>query len=160
MGAALYSCGTGLYIYNRKIGAMKKIRLLWTVIKRIGFHKVLGGFVAWFFVSSLLTMLVEPGISNFGDALWYSFVACTSIGFGDYVAVTFTGRLLTVLLTIYEIVIAAMFAGTVVSYYLEVVHRRENEELMALVDKLEHLSELSPEEMQTIEEKVRSLRVK
>ena len=137
---------------------MKKLRMLWTVIKRIGFHKVLGGFVAWFFISSLLTMWVEPGINSYGDALWYSFVACTSTGFGDYVAVTFAGRLLTVVLTIYEIVIAAMFAGTVVSYYLEVVHRRENEALMMFVDKMEHLTELPPEELKRIEDKIKSLK--
>lgn len=137
---------------------MNSIRTLWTVIKRIGFHKVLAGFAAWFFVSSFLTMLAEPGITRYGDALWYSFVACTSIGFGDFVAVTFIGRMLTVMLTIYEIVVAAMFAGTVVSYYLEVVHRRENEVLASYLDKLEHLTELSPEELQHIQDKVKSMR--
>ena len=84
---------------------------------RIEFHKVLGGFAAWFFISSFLTMLAEPGITRYGDALWYSFVACTSIGFGDFTAVTFWGRLLTVLLTIYEIVIVAMFLSVVINYW-------------------------------------------
>ena len=137
---------------------VKSIRLIWSVIKRIEFHKVLGGFVAWFLVSSFLTMLAEPGITRYGDALWYSFVACTSIGFGDFTAVTFWGRLLTVLLTVYEIVIVAMFAGVVVSYYLEVVHRRENEVLVNFLDKMEHLTELSQDELKEIQEKVKQFR--
>ena len=137
---------------------VKSIRLIWSVIKRIEFHKVLGGFVAWFFVSSFLTMLAEPGITRYGDALWYSFVACTSIGFGDFTAVTFWGRLLTVILTIYEIVIVAMFAGVVVSYYLEVVHRRENEVLVNFLDKMEHLTELSKDELKEMQEKVKQYR--
>lgn len=128
------------------------------MIKRIGFHAVLGGFVAWYFISALLLMLAEPDITRYGDALWYSFVACTSIGFGDIVAKTSVGRLLTMLLTVYEIVIVAMFSGTVVSYYLEVVHRRENEVLMGYMDKLAHLTELSGEELQQIEDKVRELK--
>lgn len=137
---------------------VKRLRLLWSVIKRIGFHKVIAGFAAWFFISSFLTMLVEPGISSYGDALWYSFVACTSIGFGDLVATTFTGRLLTVILTVYEILIVAMFSGAVVSYYLEVVHRRENELIANFLDKMEHLTELSPEELREIQEKIRKFK--
>ena len=132
-----------------------KLRMLWSVIKRIGFHKVLAGFAAWFMLSSFLTMLAEPGITRCGDALWYSFVACTSIGFGDIVATTFAGRILTVLLTLYEIVIIAMFSGVVVSYYLEVVHRRENEIISNFLDKMENLTELSQEELQDIQDKVR-----
>lgn len=132
-----------------------KLRMLWSVIKRIGFHKVLAGFAAWFMLSSFITMLAEPGITRYGDALWYSFVACTSIGFGDIVATTFAGRILTVLLTLYEIVIIAMFSGVVVSYYLEVVHRRENEIISNFLDKMENLTELSQEELQDIQDKVR-----
>jgi voltage-gated potassium channel len=131
------------------------LRTLWSVTKRIGFHKVLAGFAAWFFLSSFLIMLFEPGINGYGDAVWYSFVACTSIGFGDLVAATFIGRLLTILLTVYEIVIAAMFSGVVVSYYLEVVHRRENEVITNFLDKMEHLTELSREELQEIQDKIR-----
>jgi voltage-gated potassium channel len=131
------------------------LRTLWSVTKRIGFHKVLAGFAAWFFISAFLIMLVEPGISGYGDAVWYCFVACTSIGFGDLVATTFAGRLLTILLTVYEIVIVAMFSGVVVSYYLEVVHRRENEVITNFLDKMEHLTELSREELQEIQDKIR-----
>ena len=131
------------------------LRTLWSVTKRIGFHKVLAGFAAWFFISSLLTMLAEPGITRYGDAVWYSFVACTSIGFGDLVTTTFIGRLLTVILTMYEIVIVAMFSGVVVSYYLEVVHRKENAVIANFLDKMEHLTELSQDELREIQEKVR-----
>ena len=132
--------------------------MLWSVIKRIGFHKVLAGFAVWFFLSSFMIMLAEPGITRYGDALWYSFVACTSIGFGDFTATTFIGRMLTVLLTIYEILIVAMFSGVVVSYYLEVIHRRENEVIVNFLDRMEHLTELSHEELREMQEKVQEFR--
>ena len=137
---------------------MKRLRMLWKVIKRINFDKVLYGFIGWFVIAAILIQIVEPGINSFGDALWYTFVGSTSIGFGDFVAVTFAGRMLTVITTIYEIVIVAMFSGAVVSYYLEIVHRREQESLALLIDKLEHLTELPPEELQRIQDKVRSLK--
>ena len=137
---------------------MNKAGLLWKVIKRLSFDKVLYGFIGWLLIASVIIMAAEPGITNFGDALWYTFVASTSIGFGDIVTVTFAGRLITVITTIYEIVIVAMFSGVVVSYYLEIVHRREQEELMRFMDKMEHLTELSPEELKQIEDKVRALK--
>lgn len=137
---------------------MKRVGLLWKVIKRLHFEKILYGFVAWVLLTAVIIMFVEPGITKFGDAIWYVFVASTSIGFGDFVTVTFIGRLLTVLTTIYEIVIAAMFSGVVVSYYLELVRRKENEILSGYLDKLEHLTELSPEELKQIEDKVREMR--
>ena len=137
---------------------MKKLRLLWKVIKRINFDKVLYGFIAWYVLASVIVLITEPGITRLGDALWYMFVASTSIGFGDIVAVTFIGRLITVITTLYEIVIVAMFSGTVVSYYLEVVHRREEETLKLFLDKMEHLTELAPEELQEIENKVKEMR--
>lgn len=137
---------------------MKNIRMLWSVIKRVKFDGILTGFLVWYVAASVIILLVEPGINRLGDALWYLFVACTSIGFGDLVAVTFVGRLLTVITTVYEIVIVAMFSGVVVSYYLEVVHRREQESVTMFLDKMEHLTELSPEELKQVEDKVKALK--
>lgn len=134
---------------------MKNLRLLSVVIKRLQFDRIIAGFVVFLFIASAIIAAVEPGIHGLGEGLWYTFVACTSIGFGDYVAVTFVGRLLTVIVTIYEILVVAMFSGMVVSYYLEVVHRREDETLAAYLDKLEHLTELSPEELAVMQEQVK-----
>jgi voltage-gated potassium channel len=134
---------------------MEKLRLLRVVMRRLQFDRIIAGFVAFLFIASAIIAAVEPGINGLGEGLWYSFVACTSIGFGDLVAVTFTGRLLTVIITIYEILIVAMFSGVVVSYYLEVVHRRENETLAAFLDRLEHLTELSDDELADMQDQVR-----
>ena len=137
---------------------MKKLRILWTVIKRVKFDKALFAFILWFFIAAFIILLAEPSVNTYRDALWYTFVSCTSIGFGDITAVTFIGRLVTILITIYEIVLVAMFSGLVVSYYLEVVHRREKMTATVFLDKMEHLSELSREELVEIEEKIKKLR--
>ncbi|MBE6040231.1 MAG: two pore domain potassium channel family protein [Clostridiales bacterium] len=140
---------------NKVIKAqMERLKLLRVVMRRLQFDRIIAGFVVFLFVASAIIAAVEPGIHGLGEGLWYSFVACTSIGFGDLVAVTFTGRLLTVIITIYEILIVAMFSGVVVSYYLEVVHRRENETLTAFLDRLEHLTELSDEELSEMQDQV------
>ena len=59
-----------------------------------------------------------------------------------------------------EILLVAMFSGVVVSYYLEIVRATEKDDLSMFLDKLEHVSELSQEELKEIEDKVRSIRNK
>lgn len=137
---------------------MKRYRLLWFVVKRTHTDKLLYAFLINIFAVALVITLVEPDISNYGDGLWYTFVACTTIGFGDFAAVTLIGRILTVYMAVNEILLVAIIPGVVVSYYLEVLHRRENETLTMFMDKLEHLPELSHEELQAISDKIKKLK--
>lgn len=116
------------------------------------------GFIIWYALSSAVIMMVEPGINSYGDALWYLFVACTSIGFGDMVAVTLIGRMITVITTIMEILIVAVFSGVIVSFYLEIIRVRDKENFSEIMDKLEHLTELSQDELKEIENKVKRAR--
>ncbi|MBR2547371.1 MAG: two pore domain potassium channel family protein [Eubacterium sp.] len=137
---------------------MNKLKILWKVIRHLNFDRVILGFLIWFFISAVIIMCVEPGINGLGNALWYLFVACTSIGFGDLVATTFIGRALTVILTIMEILLVAMFSGVVVSFYLEILRANEKESISAFMDKLENLTDLTPEELKEIEDKVKEIR--
>ncbi len=52
-------------------------------------------------------------------------------------------------------VLVALFSGVVVSYYLEVVHRREKITATVFLDKMEHLTELSQEELKEMQDKAR-----
>lgn len=137
---------------------MKRYRLLWSVIKRTHTDTLICVFLINMFVIALIMTIVEPGINTYEDGLWYTFVACTTIGFGDFAAVTFIGRILTVYMAVNEILLVSIIPGVVVSYYLEVIHRRENETLTIFMDKLEHLPELSREELQEISDKVKKIK--
>ena len=137
---------------------MKNIRLFWSIVRRCHFEKILIGFLISYLIVAGIILAVEPGIDSYGDALWYTFVASTTIGFGDVTALTFSGRLLTVFITVYEILLVALLSGVIISHYLEVIHRREKLTATVFMDKLEHLSELSPRELKEIEDRVRSFR--
>ena len=134
-----------------------RVRLFWSIVRRCHMEKIFVGFIGCFVFGAFLIMCREPGIDNYADALWYTFVGCTSIGFGDFVAATHFGRIITVILTLYEIVLVALLSGVVVSHYLEVVHRREKQTATVFIDKLEHLTELDREELREIQEKAKKL---
>lgn len=137
---------------------MKRWRLFWSIIKRSSADKIIYAFIVNLFVIALLITLLEPGIDRYIDGLWYTFVACTTIGFGDFVAVTVAGRILTVYIALNEILLVAILPGVMVSYYLEVIHRREKESVTMFLDRLEHLPELSREELEEISQKIKKMR--
>ena len=137
---------------------MKRLKLFWMVVKRTHMDKLVYIFVMSLFIVAAIIVAVEPEIDSYGDGLWYTFVACTTIGFGDFAAVTAIGRLLTVYMALHEILMVAVIPGVVVSYYLEVIHRRENEKLMSFLDALEHLPDMSKEELAEISVKIKKIR--
>lgn len=137
---------------------MKQLRMLWMILKRTHASKILITFVVNLFVVALLVLIVEPHISTYLDSLWYCYVSIATIGFGDIVAVTFIGRILTVYLSLHAILVVAIIPGIITSYYMEVVSRREKETTTLFMDKLEHLPELSKEELQEIADKIKKLK--
>ena len=134
--------------------------MFWMIIKRCHFEKFLIGFAICFFASALILMHFESEIHSYGDALWYVFVSCTTIGFGDIVTISHAGRLITVFMTVYEILLVAIMSGIVVSLYLEVVNRRERLTATVFLDKMEHITELDEDELKEIEEKARKISIK
>lgn len=137
---------------------MKQLRMLWMILKRTHASKILITFVVNLFVVALLVLIVEPHINTYLDSLWYCYVSIATIGFGDIVAVTFIGRILTVYLSLHAILVIAIIPGIITSYYMEVVSRREKETTTLFMDKLEHLPELSKEELQDIADKIKKLK--
>ncbi|MBR4020443.1 MAG: two pore domain potassium channel family protein, partial [Firmicutes bacterium] len=80
------------------------------------------------------------------------------IGFGDIVAKTFVGRVCTVVLSLYATLIIAIVTGVVVNYYMQIIQLRQKETLTNLMDRLEHLPEMTTKELQDISDKVKHFR--
>lgn len=139
---------------------MKRLKLLWKILRFTGTDKIVTGFFIFFLVSTFLIMLIEPGIKNYGDALWYTFASFSTIGFGDIVATTFLGRILTVIIALYGILVVALIPGVLVSYFTEIKSMKEDETIIQFLDKLENLPNLTKEELQTISTNVRKKRYK
>lgn len=138
---------------------MKRLRLLWHILKMTGAHKIMLGFVGFLFLSAAIFTILEPGITHYGDGIWYCFAVFTTIGFGDMVAVTTLGRLLTILLGLYGLFIVALIPGIVVNYFTEISKRSLNQSIVDILDQLEHLPDLSKEELEQLSASIRRNRV-
>ena len=137
---------------------MKKIKVLWLILKRTKADRILSGFFLFLFAAAGIIQLAEPDITRYGDALWYCYAVISTAGFGDVVAVTFLGKICSVLLTVYSIFVVAIVTGVVVNLYSQLVEMHDRETLTIFMDKLEHLPDLSKEELETISQKIKQLR--
>lgn len=137
---------------------MKKIRILRMVLHKTKADRLVLGFVVFLLVVSGILWAVEPGMTTYREALWYCYAIISTSGFGDFVAVTFVGRVCSILVTIYAIFVIGIVTGVVVSYFQQTVQVQFEDSKMAFLDKLERLPELSKEELEEMAAKARKLR--
>ncbi|MBR0294314.1 MAG: two pore domain potassium channel family protein [Bacilli bacterium] len=114
-----------------------KLKVLIKIIFRTYALEVLFGLLASMIAFSLVLMRIEPTIDNFPDALWYSFAVVTTIGFGDFAAETPTGRILTVILGLYGIVVVAIITSIIVNFYNETEGKKDSKEFKDIKDEAE-----------------------
>ena len=146
------------YIISLEDKCMKRIKVLGSVLKRTRADKIIIGFIVFIFAIAAVIQLVEPDINRYGDALWYCYAVISTAGFSDVVAVTFIGKMCSVLLTIYSLFVVAIATGVVVNFYTQMVELQRKETLAMFMDQLERLPELSREELENISRKVRQFR--
>ena len=106
-----------------------KFKVLFKIIVRTFALEVILGLFTLIIAFSLVFMYCEESIVNFADGLWYSFAIVTTIGFGDFYAVTPIGRILSVILGLYGILVVAVITSIVVNFYNETAGKQDAEEI-------------------------------
>ena len=101
--------------------------------------------------------MIEPDINSYRSALWYCYEVFSTVGFGDKVCVTPLGRILTGLVTIVSLLVVAIVTGVVVAYYNDIVSIKYKLTKAEILDKLEHLPELSKEELEMLSKDIRDI---
>ena len=104
-----------------------KLKVLFKIIVRTYTLEVIFGLLTLIVASSLVFMVYEPNITTFGDALWYSFAVVTTIGFGDLAAETLIGRILTVVLGVYGLIVVAILTSIIVNFYNETAGKESSQ---------------------------------
>ncbi len=60
---------------------------------------------------------VNPEFATFGDSLWWSIVTLTTVGYGDIVPETTTGRITAVMIMLTGVAVLGLLAGTLASFF-------------------------------------------
>ena len=96
-----------------------RLHTLKRIIRKTYAAEIIFGLLLLIITFSFLLYYFDPGIESMRDALWYCFAIVTTIGFGDLTAVTTFGRVLSVILGIYGIVVVALITSIIVNFYGE-----------------------------------------
>ena len=137
---------------------MWQIRILRRVMRQSGASRIWAGFLVFYFFCALVIWLWEPTIRTLWDGIWYCYEVVTTIGFGDMTVISVPAKSLSILLSVYAVLVIAIVTGVVVNYFIQLVELRQKGSLTTLIDKLERLPELSPEELEQIARQVREYR--
>jgi len=100
----------------RLVVASKRARQLFDRIGRVavvaGSVMIAGAVVAYYAEHP-----VNPEFATFGDALWWAVVTLTTVGYGDIVPVTTTGRVAAVMIMLTGVAVLGLLAGTLASFF-------------------------------------------
>ena len=134
---------------------LKTWRLLKQGLKVYGADRFICSYLVMFAVIAALIWIFEPNIHTYRDSLWYCFAAATTIGFGDVSAVSFLGRALTVLLSLYSVIFIAVITAVITNFFMEIAKARANQSVMAFLNDLENLPDLSKEELEELSRRIK-----
>lgn len=82
--------------------------------------------VGYILISALVVFNVEPEtFSSFFDAVYWSTVSLTTVGYGDIYPVTVIGRTIAMLSSFFGIAIVALPAGVVTAEYMKALNDKE-----------------------------------
>ena len=104
-----------------------KLDVLMKIIRRTYALEILFGLLMLIATFSYVFTFLEASITDYWDGLWYCFAIVTTIGFGDISAVTITGRVLSVILGIYGIIVVSMVTSIIINFYGEMKDMQEEE---------------------------------
>lgn len=109
-------------VFSRlKMDALRKI------VRKTYAAEILFGMLLLIIAFSIVFPQLEPGIPSFEDALWFCFAIVTTIGFGDFTAVTVPGRAISVVLGLYGIIVVALITSIIVNFYNETKNTDDQE---------------------------------
>lgn len=115
-------------------------------------NRAKGTFATVALISLVLTLFSSIAILNFetepesniktpADALWWSFVTITTVGYGDKFPITHEGRIIAAVLMTAGVGLFGTFTGFVASFFMEAEQEQEEAEIKALAREVRLLRE-------------------
>ncbi len=82
----------------------------------------------YIFMSAMIVFQAEPDLfENFFDAVYWSTISITTIGYGDIAPVTVMGRLITIISSLVGVAIIALPSGIITAAYISEIKRKKSD---------------------------------
>ena len=104
-----------------------KLDVLKEIVRKTYAAEIISGLLMLIVSFSYVLQFADEAFASFEDALWYCFAVVTTIGFGDLTPTTSIGRVLSVILGLYGIVVVALITSIIVNFYGEMKKESANQ---------------------------------
>lgn len=88
-------------------------------LKNTHLDEILGVFVLIIIGSTLGLYLIDPGMNNLFDDLWFVVVSITTVGYGDITPNSVFGKVFSIILLIIGVFIFSAITGAISSYFMD-----------------------------------------
>ena len=151
-----------LFVFTRRFsntisGIFKTNGLIYVVLVTIGIV-LLGAYGI---------MLFEDAINTFGNALWWSLVTTTALGYGDIAPVSTGGRVVAGILMVVRIGFLGMLTGSIATFFVDRLFKGQEEDKLSVVDeqieyvksKLDEIEYLTEDELEHLWEIIKAVKI-
>jgi voltage-gated potassium channel len=122
---------------------------VFSIIQTNGLHRMITITCGLIFILAIPIYLIEPKINTYQDALWWSIVTATTVGYGDLSPVTLGGRLIALLLMIFGIGLIGMITGSIATYFIS-NPKETNVTITFIKHELDRYDQLTKTDMETL----------
>ncbi|WP_415735716.1 ion channel [Lacicoccus alkaliphilus] len=111
------------------------------IIRTNGLNKVIAMTFISLLISAIPIRIFEPSIETYMDAIWWTIVTTTTVGYGDISPETVIGRMIAIYLMFVGIGLVGMITGSIATYFITEDEKDTTKEyLKKEVDQLGDLS--------------------
>lgn len=126
-----------------------QLNTVFTILKTNGLDKVLTASVILIIFAGASVTVIEPGIDNFGDGIWWAVVTTTTVGYGDISSSTALGRLLAAVLMLSGIGLIGMLTSSLTTFFIR-EQKETNPTVTFIKSQLDRYKELNPQEIKEL----------
>lgn len=130
------------------------------IITTNDFHHVLWFTFSTIFCGAIAISFIDD--MDIGDALWWSFVTTTTVGYGDIAPQSLGGRIIAVFLMLIGIGFLSMLTGTIATYFIgnnKPKSTYKDETIHQVISRLENFPSLSIEDIDDIHSVLLALKI-
>ncbi|MEM9465591.1 MAG: potassium channel family protein [Actinomycetota bacterium] len=125
-------------------GIRRALRTVGTVASRRGLRPYLVCTTGAIFIGAWFAVIFErdqPGatIDHYGDAVWWAFVTCTTVGYGDHFPVTGPGQIVAVVLMLIGIGALSLLTASIAALFVDDEAEDDTDQITERLDRIEAL---------------------